>query len=317
MKLKDEMEHVYTRLNKLQCDDDDDNNNDNGNVGNHSTSTSTQDSDYSTRSNNNLEEEIQEKTLLTEIIVKDGVSKRIISRKDRPVVIISSTSWTPDEDFSILLDALVQLNTQMENNQKETEVSSTSSMSSRQQQPHILVIVTGKGPQKEMYKAKIEKLQLKHITIITMWLDAADYPILLGCADLGVSLHTSTSGLDLPMKIYDMFGCEVPVCAVNFPCLDELVQHGSNGYVFESSAQLSHQINDLVNFSSGGGGGYGTRRKRDEDGLLDGKLQLFRENIKGMTRWRENWIENAYDLILDVCPEREEECNYENMKKES
>merc|ERR1719469_963606 len=48
------------------------------------------------------------------------------------------------------------------------------------------------------------------------------------------------------MKVVDMFGCSLPVCAVGFKCLSELVRHGENGMVFSSSQQLSEQMHELL-----------------------------------------------------------------------
>ena len=66
--------------------------------------------------------------------------------------------------------------------------------------PNLLVIVTGKGPQKAMYRAAMHDLDLRHVAFRTLWLEPGDYPVLLGACDVGISLHTSSSGLDLPMK---------------------------------------------------------------------------------------------------------------------
>ena len=219
------------------------------------------------------------RTIFTEIV---GGKARL--RKDRPALVISSTSWTPDEDFSILLDACVRL---------DGEIIDVASF------PHVVVVVTGKGPQKEMYEERISRLQLKHVSILTMWLEAVDYPLLLGCADLGVSLHTSTSGIDLPMKILDLFGCEVPVCAIGFDCLDELVVDGKNGRVFSTSAQLASQMLELLGGISNSvqRGGSGTTR-------APGELERLREGIRGMCRWRENWDESAKHVIIGACPQQ-------------
>ena len=218
----------------------------------------------------------QNRTLFTEVSLKDG-QRKIVQRKDRPALIVSSTSWTPDEDFSILLNSLQQMD---ESIQKENL-----------NFPRVIVIVTGKGPQKQMYEKKIANLHLSYVFVLTMWLESVDYPKLLGCADLGISLHLSTSGLDLPMKVLDMFGCEVPVCAAKFECIGELVRDGLNGRVFSNKEELTGQLLTLL----------GTK-ERDNNGKMKGDLAAFRDNIRGMTRWRENWESQAYDMIMSVCP---------------
>ncbi|CAH8289478.1 unnamed protein product [Heterobilharzia americana] len=78
------------------------------------------------------------------------------------------------------------------------------------------------------------------------WLEWSDYPIFLGCADLGISIHRSSSGLDLPMKVVDLFGVNVPVLALGYPTLDELMKGNSYGLCFETSHQLAEQMCNLL-----------------------------------------------------------------------
>lgn len=68
----------------------------------------------------------------------------------------------------------------------------------------VCVLSAGRGPQREMYLEKLRSMTLKHVAFRSLWLEAADYPLLLGACDVGVSLHASSSGLDLPMKVSDM-----------------------------------------------------------------------------------------------------------------
>ncbi|RAL66966.1 hypothetical protein DID88_007747 [Monilinia fructigena] len=142
-------------------------------------------------------------------------------------LLVSSTSWTPDEDFNLLLNALVKYGPFAEFDC-----------------PPILAIITGKGPQKEIYLNRIAELtesyDLVNVTIKTAWLSIEDYASLLACADLGVCLHKSSSGVDLPMKVVDMFGAGLPVVGYDqYFSWPELVKEGVNGWGFTTSDDLA------------------------------------------------------------------------------
>jgi len=215
--------------------------------------------------------------------ITDDEKKELFSKlsSDYPVfsnmnrstgVLVSSTSWTEDEDFGVLLDALVKYEEAVVNDPTESQLCD------------LLVVITGKGPQKQFYLDKIGRLGLKHVQIVTPWLETEDYPTMLASADLGVCLHTSSSGLDLPMKVVDMFGCGLPVAAIEFEALGELVEDGVNGRIFKSSEDLSDIIQSWFQ-------GFPSVSHEDH--------KLFRDNLKEFRSlgWSENWDSVALNVF--------------------
>ena len=67
-----------------------------------------------------------------------------------------------------------------------------------------------------------------------MWLEIGDYPKLVGSADFGVCMHFSSSGLDLPMKVVDMYSASLPCVAIEYRSINELVKDKFNGRVFKN-----------------------------------------------------------------------------------
>ncbi|KAJ1974198.1 mannosyltransferase [Dimargaris xerosporica] len=213
---------------------------------------------------------LPQQTLLTEL-----VNGKPQWRPNRPQVLVSSTSWTPDEDFGILLRAAQQYD----------QVCRQRSQANRP--PALLILITGRGPQRFYYEKVMADLTLEHVCLVTLWLAAEDYPRLLGAADLGISLHQSSSGMDLPMKVVDMFGCGLPVCALDFACLDELVQHQLNGWVFHSSHDLVDQWLEL--FSP-------TLAADQTDNPL-GRARRQLRSYQSM-RWPTYWRNQALELFM-------------------
>jgi beta-1,4-mannosyltransferase len=236
----------------------------------------------------------QQATLLT---VLPAGSKQPIARPTRPALVVSSTSWTPDEDFGILLEAAQQYDAAATaaaggSKQRSSKKASSGNSGSGKSYPDVLFVITGRGPQREMYLSRIRQLQLSKVAFCSMWLEPDDYPLMLGAADLGVSLHMSSSGIDLPMKVVDMFGAGLPVCAADFKCIGELVAEGKTGLLFSSAEQLAQQLLQLLEgFDGAAGSG------------ANGQLAQLRAGVareQGSWRWRDNWDEVAAPVFAKI-----------------
>jgi beta-1,4-mannosyltransferase len=213
------------------------------------------------------------KKILESVVPQKELVPRLLDGSMR--LVVSSTSWTPDEDFGLLLDALVRYANPSD--EKSSDVPTP-----------VLALITGKGPQKEIYLEKIAALtkagRLPNVVVATAFLPFELYAGLLACANLGVCLHRSSSGVDLPMKVVDMFGAGLPVAAYSgYESFGELVREGVNGRGFETAEKLADILTRLLG----------------KDGQAE--LQALRRGAvtEGSRRWDEEW-ESTVGVILGL-----------------
>jgi len=94
-----------------------------------------------------------------------------------------------------------------------------------------------------MFLARFEEFNKtiggEYVKIEAKWLEIDDYPKMVASCDLGVCMHMSSSNLDLPMKVVDMFSCRLPCFAFDYPTIGELVQSNKSekptGELFKTS----------------------------------------------------------------------------------
>uniref|UniRef100_A0A0E0GHQ8 Glycosyltransferase subfamily 4-like N-terminal domain-containing protein n=1 Tax=Oryza nivara TaxID=4536 RepID=A0A0E0GHQ8_ORYNI len=238
----------------------------------------------------NTEKEVEDRNTT---VFTSWVDGEIFLKPNRPALVVSSTSWTPDEDFSILLEAALMYDRRVaatlgeDDSMDEGKLWIDIKNGKQFVYPRLLFIITGKGPDRMKYEEQIKRLKLRRVAFRTMWLASEDYPLLLGSADLGVSLHTSSSGLDLPMKVVDMFGCGLPVCAASFSCIDELVKINNNGLLFSTSSELADELMMLFK-------GF----PEECDDLKSLKVGAL--NTGSSSKWSTEWERYALPLVNQV-----------------
>ena len=190
--------------------------------------------------------------------------------------VVCPTSWTEDEDFDVIIDAVVRL---------EHRVRGWEATGRDRRFPDLVLLVTGDGERRAEFERRFAGLPARRIQLRARWLEPEDYPRVVGSSDLGLCLHRSSSGLDIPMKIADLFGAGVPVLALDYgACLAERVRHGDNGLLFSTAEQLADILFDL--FES-----YPADLKR---------LERLRAGARKSSRptWEEGWTREARPVLL-------------------
>lgn len=191
----------------------------------------------------------------------------------RPPLVVCPTGWTRDEDFDLLLEALERAERQL---MKDPGVTT----------PVLAVLLTGRGALRDTFEARVARRAFTAIAIRTLWLEPADYPTLVGMADLGLCLHQSSSGLDLPMKLADLGGAGVPVAVYDYaPVLGEVMTDGQHGVRFRDPGELAVLLVQMA------------RRSMP----ADAPLERSRRWLAGHPpeRWHAQWNSSARGALLD------------------
>jgi beta-1,4-mannosyltransferase len=144
---------------------------------------------------------------------------RILPRQpDEVQRIVCPAGWTADEDMEMLLEAISML-----------------TPASRR-----VFHLTGDGPLLPKLAPRIEQLRSAGHAIHTGFLPTDEYWELISRAALGISMHASSSALDLAMKVVDLHSAQVPVIAFDYaPVVREQVPEPM---LFRNAAELAHRI---------------------------------------------------------------------------
>ncbi|MEM7144372.1 MAG: glycosyltransferase [Verrucomicrobiota bacterium] len=176
---------------------------------------------------------------------------------------VSPTSWTVDENFGILLEGLPELERVCGEAGKR-----------------LVLALSGEGPGRERFEKVVGELSLERVRVRvwTGWVPASEYRGFLMAADFGMCFHASSSGDDVPMKLFDLLGAGLPVAA----------------YDYGAAIREGMSAEEGCFFSDAGGLVAGVRVFLD-----DGEREALRKRVAGRERvtWEAEWEERAKCLL--------------------
>jgi len=195
----------------------------------------------------------------------------------RPAIALSPTSWTADESLDMTLAAADAL----EDLWRDAGPAAG-----------LVIALSGRGQGQHAFEDRLRARQGRRVHVVTCWAPADTYPALVASADVGLSLHASSSGLDLPMKICDLFGTARPVLALDYgPTLRELVVPDVNTMLFRDSDALAHALDEL----------FGTWPAPSDRWS---RLQMGAAAVAAGPQWEDGWQQEARPVILATRPPR-------------
>jgi beta-1,4-mannosyltransferase len=140
------------------------------------------------------------------------------------IIAVCPAGWTADEDIELLLAALNIL-----------------------RDAPLTVYITGDGIKRKELEPELLALRATGILVDTGFLPENEYWSLIGRAHLGLSLHRSSSGLDLAMKVVDLYSACVPVCALDYGgSIAEQIEKEVTGFLFHTAQDLAHLLRRLA-----------------------------------------------------------------------
>ncbi len=206
---------------------------------------------------------------------RQALFARLVIHATTAGFIVCPTSWTEDEDFDVVINAVMHL---------EERIRGWEAGNARRF-PELVILVTGDGERRAEFERRFAGLPARRVQLRARFLEPEDYPRVVGSADLGLCLHRSSSGLDIPMKIADLFGAGVPVCAIDYgACLAERVRHGDNGLLFATGRQLADILFELFETFPAD--------QKALDRLRNGARKSARPT------WEEGWAREAKQVLL-------------------